>query len=91
MLLKWILKTPVQWQFLFDELRAMHFPDLMIAWVKECVCTAHFSIWKEANRRNDIHREVGNWNEGSNIATIETKGSDFKARLRALTLAATVY
>lgn len=34
----------VQWQFLFDVLRAMHFPELVIGWIKECVCTAHFSI-----------------------------------------------
>ena len=33
----------------------------------------------------------GNWDEESTIAIAETKGSDFKARLRALTLAATVY
>lgn len=34
----------VQWQFLFDALSAMQFPDLMIGWIKECVCTVHFSI-----------------------------------------------
>ena len=38
-----------------------------------------------------MHIEVGNWDEESTIAMIETKGSDFKARLRSIALAATVY
>lgn len=27
----------IQWQFLFEVLEAMHFPSVMIKWIKECV------------------------------------------------------
>lgn len=47
MLLKWIFKRPTtlySGSSCFMYSRVMHFPELMIGWIKECVCTAHFSI-----------------------------------------------
>lgn len=38
-----------------------------------------------------LHREVGNWDYESSRAIIESRGSDFTARMRAMALAAVIY
>lgn len=55
------------------------------------VCPFPNAIWKEVLRQNNVHREVGNWESESSTAIGETKGSDFVAKIRALSLAAAVY
>ena len=55
------------------------------------VCPFSNAIWEEILRRNNVHRGVENWESESSKAIDETKGSDFVAKIRALSLAAAVY
>lgn len=48
-------------------------------------------IWKEVPRRNGLTRDTDNWTGESVKAEVETKGKNFQAYLRCLTLAAAVY
>ncbi|KAL0730834.1 hypothetical protein Bca4012_026928 [Brassica carinata] len=34
----------VRWDFIIEALRAFHFPDLYIDWVRACICSPSFSI-----------------------------------------------
>ena len=34
----------LNWDFIFAVLSAMRFPSTFVAWVKECITTARFSI-----------------------------------------------
>ena len=42
-------------------------------------------------RRNNLHREGGDWEFEGSKAIIESSGRDFKYKMRALSLAAVVY
>lgn len=54
-------------------------------------CIFSKCIWREVLRRNDINRDVKEWETESEWAVAETRGTDFKAKIRSLALAATVY
>ncbi|XP_018473851.2 uncharacterized protein LOC108845081 [Raphanus sativus] len=34
----------LSWEFLFNCLQGLHLPDILISWLKACVCTPHFTI-----------------------------------------------
>lgn len=54
-------------------------------------CPFSKCIWKEVLGRNVVNREVRNREGKSVLAITETKGEDFRAKLRSLSLVAAVY
>lgn len=34
----------LNWEFILAVLERLHFPDVVIKWIKSCLCTNHFSI-----------------------------------------------